>query len=202
MLSLLITQLCLGFTAFLTRVAWGQDAVQPELPMVISTVAHVAVGALLLATTVILAIQVWRHVPVALEERVPQAQQEPRQPRDNCQRRLQRLSSALTFTHCLDVVNWSVVSWGSSWSRKSPLSLMPVRSRPRFRRTRHFRPESGSSLREPHGAEWRFVRRASGRVVRTAGPEWQRQDHAVSHSLDADDSDRRPRHRHGLRCGP
>jgi heme a synthase len=75
MLSLLITQLCLGFTAFLTRVAWGRSAVQPELPMVVSTVAHVAVGALLLATTVILAIQVWRHVPVAFEERVPQAQQ-------------------------------------------------------------------------------------------------------------------------------
>jgi len=76
MLSLLITQLCLGFTAFLTRVAWGKDAAQPELPMVISTVAHVAVGALLLATTVVLAIQVWRHVPVAFEERVPQAQQD------------------------------------------------------------------------------------------------------------------------------
>jgi heme a synthase len=74
MIGLLITQLCLGFAAFLTRVAWGHDAVQPELPMVISTVAHVAVGALLLATTVILAIQVWRHVPVAFAERVPQAQ--------------------------------------------------------------------------------------------------------------------------------
>jgi len=74
MLSLLITQLCLGFTAFLTRVAWGRNAVQPELPMVAATVAHVAVGALLLATTVILSIQVWRHVPVAFEERVPQAQ--------------------------------------------------------------------------------------------------------------------------------
>ena len=74
MLSLMIAQLCLGFTAFLTRVAWGRNAVQPELPMVVSTVAHVAVGALLLATTVILAIQVWRHVPVALEERLPQAQ--------------------------------------------------------------------------------------------------------------------------------
>jgi cytochrome c oxidase assembly protein subunit 15 len=77
MLSLLIAQLCLGFTAFLTRVAWGRDAVQPELPMVVSTVAHVAVGALLLATTVILAIQVWRHVPVAFEERLPQAQHDP-----------------------------------------------------------------------------------------------------------------------------
>jgi heme A synthase len=77
MLSLLITQLCLGFAAFLTRVAWGKEAVQPELPMVISTVAHVAVGALLLATTVILAIQVWRHVPVAFEERVPGTERTP-----------------------------------------------------------------------------------------------------------------------------
>ena len=73
MISLLITQLCLGFTAFLTRVAWGRNTVQPELPMVASTVAHVAVGALLLATTVVLAIQVWRRVPVNFEERVPQA---------------------------------------------------------------------------------------------------------------------------------
>ena len=77
MLSLLITQLCLGFTAFLTRVAWGRTAVQPELPMVAATVAHVAVGALLLATTVVLAIQVWRHVPVAFEERLPQAERDP-----------------------------------------------------------------------------------------------------------------------------
>jgi heme a synthase len=77
MLSLLIAQLCLGFTAFLTRVAWGRDAVQPELPMVASTVAHVAVGALLLATTVILSIQVWRHAPVAFAERLPQVQRDP-----------------------------------------------------------------------------------------------------------------------------
>ena len=76
MLALLITQLCLGFAAFVTRVAWGKNAVQPELPMVISTVAHVAVGAMLLATTAILAIQVWRHVPVAFEERLPQAQRD------------------------------------------------------------------------------------------------------------------------------
>jgi len=77
MLSLVIAQLCLGFTAFLTRVEWGKDTIQPELPMIISTVAHVAVGALLLATTVILAIQVWRHAPVAFEERVPQAERTP-----------------------------------------------------------------------------------------------------------------------------
>lgn len=74
LLGLLIAQLCLGFLAFLTRVAWGHDAAQPELPMVISTVAHVAVGALLLATAVVLAIQVWRHVPVAFEERIPGTQ--------------------------------------------------------------------------------------------------------------------------------
>jgi cytochrome c oxidase assembly protein subunit 15 len=76
-LWLLVTQLCMGFLAFQTRVAWGHDAVQPELPMVISTVAHVAVGALLLATTVVLAVQVWRHVPVSFEERVSAPQQKP-----------------------------------------------------------------------------------------------------------------------------
>ncbi len=71
MLALMIAQLCLGFVAFLTRVAWGRDAVQPELPMVISTVAHVAVGALLLAATAVLAVQVWRHSSAALREHVP-----------------------------------------------------------------------------------------------------------------------------------
>ena len=70
MLFLMVAQLCLGFLAFITRVMWGSNA-QSEMPMVISTVVHVAVGALLLATTVVLAIQVWRHVPVAFEERVP-----------------------------------------------------------------------------------------------------------------------------------
>jgi cytochrome c oxidase assembly protein subunit 15 len=77
LLGLMITQLCLGFVAFLTRVAWGRDAVQPELPMVMSTVAHVAVGALLLATAVVLAIQVWRHVPVRFAERVPEGEGSP-----------------------------------------------------------------------------------------------------------------------------
>jgi len=77
LLSLLITQLCLGFLAFVTRVAWGHDAVQPELPMVLSTVAHVAVGALLLATAVVLAIQIWRYVPVEMGEPVPSGEQDP-----------------------------------------------------------------------------------------------------------------------------
>jgi heme a synthase len=77
MLSLLITQLCLGFLAFQTRVVWGRDAVQPAGSMVASTVAHVAIGALLLAATVILAIQVWRHVPVPCKERVPGRERKP-----------------------------------------------------------------------------------------------------------------------------
>jgi cytochrome c oxidase assembly protein subunit 15 len=71
MLFLVVIQLCLGFLAFLTRVEWGKDAAQPEIPMVISTVAHLAVGALLLASTVIFAIQVWRYVPGAVKERIP-----------------------------------------------------------------------------------------------------------------------------------
>lgn len=70
MLGLVMVQLCLGFISFLTKIVWGRDAVQPEPFMVWSTVAHVAVGALLLATAVVLAIQAWRHVPVLGEERV------------------------------------------------------------------------------------------------------------------------------------
>jgi len=77
LLALLIAQLCLGFLAFVTRVAWGHDAVQPELPMVISTVTHVAVGALLLATAVVLAIQVWRYVPAVLGEPVDNGERHP-----------------------------------------------------------------------------------------------------------------------------
>jgi cytochrome c oxidase assembly protein subunit 15 len=70
MLTLLMVQLCLGFMAFLTKVIWGLGAVQPTSPMVWSTVAHTAVGALLLATSVVLAIQAWRHVAIAHEEPV------------------------------------------------------------------------------------------------------------------------------------
>jgi len=58
-LILLMIQVCLGIAAFYTRVLHGREAVQPEPAMVISTVAHVGLGALLLATTVILTIRVW-----------------------------------------------------------------------------------------------------------------------------------------------
>lgn len=74
MLSLLMGQLCLGFTSFLTKVVWGGSATQPQPMMVGSTVAHVATGALLLAAAVVLAIQAWRHAPVLHDERVPGTQ--------------------------------------------------------------------------------------------------------------------------------
>lgn len=68
-LILLVFQVGLGGVAFYTRVVQGQVALQPQLPMVISTVAHVGVGALLLATTVILTIRVWliRLQPARIE---------------------------------------------------------------------------------------------------------------------------------------
>jgi heme A synthase len=66
LLGLLLVQLSLGFGAYLTRVAWGKGAPQPGMSMVLTTVAHVAVGALVLAACVILAIQARRHT--VLEE--------------------------------------------------------------------------------------------------------------------------------------
>jgi len=61
-LALLFLQLMLGFAAYLTRVVWGRDAVQPLPSMVASTVAHVAVGALLLAHCFMLAVYSFRHL--------------------------------------------------------------------------------------------------------------------------------------------
>jgi cytochrome c oxidase assembly protein subunit 15 len=61
LLILLLFQLGLGFGAYLTRVEWGSQAAQPMLSMVVTTVAHVAVGALVLATSVVLAVQVYRY---------------------------------------------------------------------------------------------------------------------------------------------
>jgi cytochrome c oxidase assembly protein subunit 15 len=61
LLILLLVQLGLGFAAYLTRVEWGRQAAQPMLNMVLATVAHVAVGALVLATSVVLAVQAYRH---------------------------------------------------------------------------------------------------------------------------------------------
>jgi heme a synthase len=72
LLFILVIQLCLGFAAFLTKVVWAVDAPQPQFSMVAATVAHVAVGALLLATTAVLTLQVWRHSPATQKQEVPQ----------------------------------------------------------------------------------------------------------------------------------
>jgi heme a synthase len=62
MIALLLIQLGFGFAAYLTRVVWGKNAVQPLPSMVSTTVAHVAIGALLLATSFVLEEQVRRHL--------------------------------------------------------------------------------------------------------------------------------------------
>jgi heme A synthase len=78
LLGLLVLQLSLGFGAYLTRVEWGKDAPQPLLPMVVTTVAHVAVGALVLATAAVLAIQAQRHLtPAGKPAPVPELSNDP-----------------------------------------------------------------------------------------------------------------------------
>ncbi len=54
-------QITLGLASYITRVLWSQAAAAPLASMVVATVAHVACGALVLVTTVILAIQIHRH---------------------------------------------------------------------------------------------------------------------------------------------
>jgi len=73
LLALLMLQLGLGFIAYITRVQWGRDAVQPMASMVLNTVSHVAGGALVLATSVVLAIQSRRMIPSQAPETVVNA---------------------------------------------------------------------------------------------------------------------------------
>lgn len=61
LVTLLGVQLVLGFTAYVLRVVNSGSELQPTLNLVAATVAHLAVGALMLATTVILTIQAYRH---------------------------------------------------------------------------------------------------------------------------------------------
>jgi cytochrome c oxidase assembly protein subunit 15 len=61
-LGLLVLQLTLGFGAYLTRIEWGKDAAQPRMSMVLTTVAHVAIGALLLAHCFMLSVQAFRNL--------------------------------------------------------------------------------------------------------------------------------------------
>jgi cytochrome c oxidase assembly protein subunit 15 len=61
MLLLLIAQLVLGVGAYVVRVVQGVNEVQPTLGLVGITVAHLGVGSLILALTVVLTIQIYRH---------------------------------------------------------------------------------------------------------------------------------------------
>lgn len=61
MLLLLILQLVLGVSAYFVRVVQGVDEVQPTLGLVAVTVAHLAVGALILALAMIFTVQAYRH---------------------------------------------------------------------------------------------------------------------------------------------
>ena len=72
-LSLLVVQLLLGFGAYVARVQWSADAPQPLTVMVITTVAHVAVGALLFAAALLLAIQIRRDLPASSRVLVEQS---------------------------------------------------------------------------------------------------------------------------------
>jgi heme A synthase len=67
-LSLLGLQLVLGVASYFTRVVWNQGAPEPEFALVISTVSHVAVGALVLASTLVLAVQANRYLSIRLTE--------------------------------------------------------------------------------------------------------------------------------------
>jgi cytochrome c oxidase assembly protein subunit 15 len=74
-LTLLFVQLFLGVAAYITRLRSPNDP-QPLNPMVGITVAHVACGALVFATTIVLTLRVFKvlHGPVDEFEPVPRAQ--------------------------------------------------------------------------------------------------------------------------------
>jgi uncharacterized membrane protein len=61
-LALLLIQLSLGITSYFVRVLHGREVSAPTHMMVAVTVAHVAVGALLLAHCFILAVQSRKHL--------------------------------------------------------------------------------------------------------------------------------------------
>jgi cytochrome c oxidase assembly protein subunit 15 len=75
LLALLAVQITLGLASYVTRVLWSRGASAPLSSMIVATVAHVACGALVLVTTVILAIQIHRHAVNA--EAALQAAQTP-----------------------------------------------------------------------------------------------------------------------------
>src|SRR5688572_7724209 len=66
-LTLLVVQLFLGLGAYLTRLGSPSDP-QPLNPMISITVAHVACGALVFVTTIVLTLRTYRVVPETVEE--------------------------------------------------------------------------------------------------------------------------------------
>jgi hypothetical protein len=53
--------LLLGFSAYFTRVVQGVNEPQPTGSLVATTVAHMGIGALILAAAVVLTIQAYRY---------------------------------------------------------------------------------------------------------------------------------------------
>ncbi len=70
LLAMLLVQLGLGFAAYASRLIWMLNAPAPTIYIVLSTVAHVAGGAILLATTVVLAIQTRRVIGAGGQHKV------------------------------------------------------------------------------------------------------------------------------------
>jgi len=65
-LSLLLVQLSLGIAAYITRLASPEDP-QPLNPMISITVAHVACGALVFVSTIVLTLRTYRVLPAQSE---------------------------------------------------------------------------------------------------------------------------------------
>ena len=63
-LTLLAIQLCLGVVAYMTRLASPNDP-QPLNPMIAITVAHVACGALVFVSTIVLTLRTYRVLPAS-----------------------------------------------------------------------------------------------------------------------------------------
>jgi heme A synthase len=63
-LVLLVVQLFLGIAAYMTRLASPNEP-QPLNPMIAITVAHVACGALVFATTIVLTLRTYRVLPAS-----------------------------------------------------------------------------------------------------------------------------------------
>jgi cytochrome c oxidase assembly protein subunit 15 len=61
---LLVAQIFLGIGSYLMKLA-ARDAPQPLLPVVAVTTTHVAVGALVLAASLVVTLETYRHVTAA-----------------------------------------------------------------------------------------------------------------------------------------